>query len=235
MAGGAHPSPVPYAHVVMTTTHKTLRGPRGAMIMVTQKGLEKDPDLAKKIDTAVFPGVQGGPHMENIAALSVALEEANKPAFKIYSLQIVTNAKALAEELKRKNYNLIGGGTENHMVWIDLSNKNIDGWAAAWALEYAGIITNRQTVPNEKKSPYYPSGLRLGTPAVTTRGMKEPQMRQIAIWIDEVITYAASKVKSADLSQAERKEFKVKMIKDKKLLVFAEEVKKFCKRFPSFL
>ena len=235
VAGGAHPSPVPYAHVVMTTTHKTLRGPRGAMIMVTQKGLEKDPDLAKKIDTAVFPGVQGGPHMENIAALSVALEEANKPAFKIYSLQIVTNAKALAEELKRKNYNLIGGGTENHMVWIDLSNKNIDGWAAAWALEYAGIITNRQTVPNEKKSPYYPSGLRLGTPAVTTRGMKEPQMRQIAIWIDEVITYAASKVKSADLSQAERKEFKVKMIKDKKLLVFAEEVKKFCKRFPSFL
>lgn len=232
IAGGAHPSPVPFAHIVMTTTHKTLRGPRGAMIMVTQKGLEKDSELAKKIDSAVFPGVQGGPHMETVAAIAVALEEASTPQFKKYSNQIVANAKTLANQLSTMDYKLIGGGTENHMVWIDLSNKSLDGWAAAWALEYAGIIANRQTVPNEKKSPYYPSGLRLGTPAVTTRGMKEPEMKKIAGWIDEVITYTASKIKHVDLSQEERKEFKQEMIKDKKLLAIAKEVKELCKNFP---
>lgn len=232
VAGGAHPSPVPYAHLVMTTTHKTLRGPRGAMIMVTQKGLDKDPELAKKIDSAVFPGVQGGPHMETIAGIAVALEEASTPAFKKYTAQIVKNAKTIASELRSMNYELIGGGTENHMIWIDLSNKKLDGWAAAWALEYAGIITNRQTVPDEKKSPYYPSGLRLGTPAITTRGMKEPEMKKIAGWIDEVITYTASKIKHVDLSQEERKEFKQEMIKDKKLLAIAKEVKELCKNFP---
>ncbi len=232
IAGGAHPSPVPYAHLVMTTTHKTLRGPRGAMIMVTQKGIDRDPELAAKIDKAVFPGVQGGPHMETVAAIAVALEEADTPEFKEYSGQIVKNAKALAHELSTMNYQLIGGGTENHMIWIDLTNKNIDGWAAAWALEYAGIIANRQTVPDEKKSPYYPSGLRLGTPAITTRGMKEGQMRQIAEWIDEVITYTASRIKNVELTQMERKEFKVKMIKDKKLLGIAKEVKELCMKFP---
>lgn len=232
IAGEAHLSPVPYAHIVMTTTHKTLRGPRGAMIMVTQKGLDKDSELATKIDKAVFPGVQGGPHMETIAGIAVCLAEAQSASFKKYSQQIVKNAKTLAHELSTMNYELIGGGTANHMVWIDLTNKNIDGWAAAWALEYAGIVANRQTVPDEKKTPYYPSGLRLGTPAVTTRGMKKPQMRQVAKLIDEVVTYTASKVKNVDLTQAERKEFKVKMIKDKKLLGIAKEVKELCKRFP---
>lgn len=232
IAGGAHPSPVPYAHIVMTTTHKTLRGPRGAMIMVTKKGMDKDPELNKKIDSAVFPGVQGGPHMETIAGIAVCLEEAQNPGFRKYSQQIVKNAQVLAHELSTMNYELIGGGTSNHMVWIDLTNKNIDGWAAAWALEYSGIIANRQTVPNEKKSPYYPSGLRLGTPAITTRGMKEGQMRQIAEWIDEVISYAASQVTNVDLTQEERKEFKVKMIKDKKLLRIAKEVRELCERFP---
>lgn len=232
VAGGAHPTPVPYAHIVMTTTHKTLRGPRGAMILVTQKGLDKDPELNKKIDSAVFPGVQGGPHMETIAGIAVALSEASTPSFKKYSTQIVVNAKALCQGLRAKGYVLIGGRTENHMIWVDLTNKGLDGWAAAWALEYAGIIANRQTVPNEKKSPYYPSGLRLGTPAVTTRGMKEPQMRQIAKWIDEVITYTASKIKNVDLTQEERKIFKQEMIKDKKLLTIAGEVKKMCKKYP---
>lgn len=232
VAGGAHPSPVPFAHIVMTTTHKTLRGPRGAIIMVTDRGLKKDPELANKIDKAVFPGVQGGPHMETIAGIAVALEEANIAKFKKYSHQIVKNAKTLANELRIMNYELVGGGTENHMVWIDLTNKSIDGWAAAWALEYAGIVANRQTVPNEKKSPYYPSGLRLGTPAVTTRGMKEPQMRQIAKWIDEVITYTTSQIKNIDMTQAERKEFKQEMIKNKKLLSIAQKVKELCKKFP---
>jgi len=232
VTGGVHPSPVPFAHLVMTTTHKTLRGPRGAMILITQKGLDKDPELNKKIDSAVFPGVQGGPHMETIAGIAVALEEASTKSYQKYSQQIVKNAQALCQVLRAKGYVLIGGGTENHMVWIDLTNKNIDGWAAAWALEYAGIIANRQTVPDEKKSPYYPSGLRLGTPAVTTRGMKEPQMRQIAKWIDEAITYTASQVKNIDLTQEERKEFKVKMIKNKKLLGIAKEVQRLCRRFP---
>lgn len=241
VAGGAHPSPVPFAHLVMTTTHKTLRGPRGAMILVTDSGLKKDPDLANKIDRAVFPGVQGGPHMENIASLAVALAEADRPAFKKYSQQIVQNAKFLSYELSAMNYELIGGGTENHMIWIDLTNKGVDGWAAAWALEYAGIIANRQTVPNEKKSPYYPSGLRLGTPAVTTRGMKEPQMKQIAKWIDQVVSgvrYSVSgrykDIGSSDKNkdQEVRKRFKMEMIKDKKLLAIAKEVKTLCKKFP---
>ncbi|MBI5358024.1 serine hydroxymethyltransferase [Candidatus Amesbacteria bacterium] len=232
VAGGAHPSPVPYAHIVMTTTHKTLRGPRGAIIMVTKRGLQKNSDLDKLIDSAVFPGVQGGPHMETIAGVAVCLAEANTQKFKKYSAQIVKNAKILANELRIMNYELIGDGTENHMVWIDLTNKGVDGWAAAWALEYAGIIANRQTVPNERKSPYYPSGLRLGTPAITTRGMKEPQMRQIAKWIDEVISYTASEINNIDLSQEQRKTFKQVMIKDKKLLLIAQEVKDLCKKFP---
>lgn len=241
IAGEAHPSPVPYAHVVMTTTHKTLRGPRGAMILVTQRGLDKDPDLNKKIDSAVFPGVQGGPHMETIAGIAVCLAEAQSVSFKKYSLQIVENAKALANELSTMNYELIGGGTANHMVWIDLTNKNIDGWAAAWALEYAGIIANRQTVPDEKKSPYYPSGLRLGTPAVTTRGMKEPEMKQIANWINEIIINVQYSIfnkypdigsSDKDKDQDARRRFKTEMIGDKKLLGIAKEVKELCRWFP---
>ncbi|TSC87994.1 MAG: glycine hydroxymethyltransferase, partial [Microgenomates group bacterium Gr01-1014_16] len=180
VAGGAHPSPVPFAHLVMTTTHKTLRGPRGAMILVTEKGLTKDPQLAAKIDKAVFPGVQGGPHMENIASLAVALAEAQLPQFAQYAKQIVKNSQFLAHELITNNYKLIGNGTQNHMLWIDLRNQNIDGWTVAWGLESAGIIANRQTVPDETGSPYFPSGLRMGTPAVTTRGMKETEMKMIA-------------------------------------------------------
>lgn len=243
VAGGAHPSPVPYAHVVMTTTHKTLRGPRGAMIMVTQKGVEKDPDLVKKIDTAVFPGIQGGPHMENVAALAVALGEASIPSFKKYASQIVKNAQALANSLNSMNYALIGNGTANHMIWIDLTNKHIDGWTAAWALEFAGIIANRQTVPGDTRSPYYPSGLRLGTPAVTTRGMKEREMRQIAKWINEVVEYTRFKVQDSrfnnigsddrEKDQAARKRFKQEMAKDKTLLKIGASVKSLCRQFPT--
>ena len=227
VAGGAHPSPVVFADVVMTTTHKTLRGPRGAMIMTN------DQEIAKKIDSAVFPGVQGGPHMENVAALAVALGEAQGEDFKKYANQIVANAKVIANELKNSGYNLVGGGTENHMIWVDLQNKGVDGWAAAWALEYAGIIANRQTVPWEKRSAYYPSGLRLGTPAVTTRGMKEDEMKTIAGWINAVVSgIEFSGDADREKDQAARKKFKEEMKDDAGLKKIAGEVRKLCKKFP---
>ena len=193
---GAHPSPVPFVHIVTTTTHKTLRGPRGGMIMVTKKGLAKDADLAKKIDRAIFPGLQGGPHENAIAAIAVCLKEAGTPAFKKYAAQIVRNAKALAAELKKYGFDLISGGTENHLMIIDLRNKNITGADAQNLLESAGISTNRNSIPYDPAGPFKPSGLRIGTPAITTRGMKEPQMRQIAAWMNEVIANpkAAKKV-----------------------------------------
>ena len=234
VAGGAHPSPVPFAHVIMTTTHKTLRGPRGAMILVTQKGLAKDPELAAKIDKAVFPGVQGGPHMENIASLAIALEEALSPQFAKYARQIVKNSQSLAKELITKDYRLIGNGTQNHMLWIDLRNIGVDGWAAAWGLEFAGIIANRQTVPDETGSPYYPSGLRLGTPAVTTRGMKEPEMTTIAAWIDAVLSLIKKQIsnKYPELDQETRKRFKQEMKNDPGLIKIKNEVQSLCARFP---
>jgi glycine hydroxymethyltransferase len=241
IAGGAHPSPVPFAHVVMTTTHKTLRGPRGAMILVTEKGLEKDPDLGKKIDSAVFPGIQGGPHMENIAALVVALQEASTPEFKKYSAQIVKNAKALAESLINRGYTLIGGGSENHMIIVDLTTKGIDGWTAAWALESAGMVVNKQTIPHDSR-PYYPSGIRLGAPAITTRGMKEKEMEKIATWMDQAINYARVKVEdqfdkvgSSDKpeDQLARKQFKEFVTQDKYLAKIALEVKKLGSKFPT--
>lgn len=237
IAGRAHPSPAGFAHLIMTTTHKTLRGPRGAMIMVTKKGLAKDNLLAEKIDKAVFPGLQGGPHNNNIAALAVALKETASPAFRAYAKQIVKNSKALAGELIKYGFELIGNGSENHMIWIDLSNKNLDGWTIAWALEASGIIANRQTIPFDKKPPYYPSGLRLGTPALTTRGMKEKEMRLIAGWINEVVNHLlkmnlvgiGSRNKGKD--QLARKAFKQGIFKDRFLLGIKNKVRKLCQRF----
>jgi len=239
VAGGVHPSPAPYADVIMTTTHKSLRGPRGAMILVTHKGIEKDPELPAKIDKAVFPGVQGGPHMENVAALAVALRQAAEPAFADYSRQIVKNAQALASELAARGYRLVGGGTDNHMIWIDLTSKEVGGWAAGWALEAAGIVANRQTIPDEPRSPYYPSGIRLGTPAVTTRGMKEEEMVLIAGWIDKVLEYIRSKPEWSQVVQdskaagaAGRKQFKADLRADSLLRDIAEEVKELAKHHP---
>jgi len=237
IAGYVHPSPKDYAHLIMTTTHKTLRGPRGAMIMVTKKGLAKDKLLAEKIDKAVFPGLQGGPHNNNIAALAVALKEANGPTFRDYARQIVKNSKTLAKELTKYGFKLIGGGSENHMIWIDLTNKGLDGWTVAWACEAAGIICNRQTIPFDKKPPYYPSGLRLGTPALTTRGMKEKEMVLIAGWLNEVVEHLrqidlkgiGSSNKSKD--QRARKIFKQKIFHDQFLLGVESRVRKLCQRF----
>ena len=237
IVGKAHPSPASFAHLIMTTTHKTLRGPRGAMIMVTKKGLAKDKLLAEKIDRAVFPGLQGGPHNNNIAALAIALKEAASPSFRLYAKQTVKNSQVLARELIKYGFKLIGNGSENHMIWIDSSNKNLDGWTLAWALEASGIIANRQTIPFDKKPAYYPSGLRLGTPALTTRGMKEKEMILIAGWINQVVNHLG-KMNLADLGsrnkekdQLARKAFKQEVFKDLFLLGIKAKVKKLCQRF----
>lgn len=231
---GVHPSPVPYAHIVMTTTHKTLRGPRGAIIMVTQKGIKFDPDLAEKIDKAVFPGLQGGPHDNQTAAIAVALHEATLPSFKKYGAQIVKNAKILAEELVKLGFKLSSDGTDNHLILIDLRNKNVNGAIAAIALEVAGIVVNKNGVPFDTNPPFYPSGIRLGTPAITTRRMKEAEMKKIAAWINSVIDEIRTeklpddKKKRADYM----KTFKSVVAKNKKLLKIAQEVKLFAKKFP---
>ena len=183
IAGGAHPSPVSHAEVITTTTHKTLRGPRGAMIMSTE-------EHARAIDRAVFPGLQGGPHNHTTAGIAVALKEAARPEFRDYAHQIVTNAKALAEALIERGFDLVSGGTDNHLILIDLTNKEIGGKPAAQALDRAGLETNYNTVPFDPRKPFDPSGLRLGTPAVTSRGMGPEEMVHIAQWIDESVEAA---------------------------------------------
>ena len=185
---GVHESPADYAHIITTTTHKTLRGPRGAMIMVTKKGIEKDPELPSKIDKAVFPGMQGGPHDHVTAAIAISLLQASTPEFKEYAVQIVNNAKALAAALMKNNIDLVTNGTDNHMVLADLTSIAPGlGIFAQEALDAVGVTMNKNTVPGEQSSAFYPSGLRMGTPAITTRGMKEQQMYLIADIISEVI------------------------------------------------
>jgi glycine hydroxymethyltransferase len=183
IAGGAHPSPVGYADVITTTTHKTLRGPRGAMIMSTD-------ERAKAIDKAVFPGLQGGPHNHTTAGIAVALHEAAQPAFRDYAHQIVRNAQALAAALVERGFDLVSGGTDNHLILVDLTSKGIAGKPAAQALDRAGIELNYNTVPYDPRKPFDPSGIRLGTPALTTRGLTEEQMPQVAAWMDDAITAA---------------------------------------------
>ena len=234
VVGGVHPSPVPYVHVVMTTTHKTLRGPRGAMIMVTEKGLKKDPELDNKIDKAVFPGLQGGPHDNQTAAIAVALKEAGLPGFKKYAAQIVANTKALAKELGRRNFEMVSGGSDNHLLVIDLGNKKVNGAVAALALEVAWIVLNKNTVPNDKMPPFYPSGLRLGTPAITTRGMKEKEMKMVADWIDNAVTVVSGTELIGDKEQRKVAWAKLKkdLWKNKELLNIAAEVRQLTKKFP---
>lgn len=205
VAGGVHPSPVPYADVVTTTTHKSLRGPRGAMILCKAKH-------AQAIDKAVFPGVQGGPHDNTTAAIAVALKEAATGSFKRYAAQILKNAKTLADSLMAKGFTLITNGTDNHLMLVDLTNKNISGKTAAKALDKAGIVLNYNVVPYDKRKPVDPSGIRIGTPAVTTRGFKENEMLLVSSLIEKVI------------SDPENDEF---------LANTAEEVKKLCSHFPA--
>ncbi|HEY8372359.1 MAG TPA: serine hydroxymethyltransferase [Pseudonocardiaceae bacterium] len=183
IAGGAHPSPVGHAQVISTTTHKTLRGPRGAMLMC-------DAEYASALDKAVFPGLQGGPHNHTTAAIAVALREAATEDFRRYAHAVVANAKALAEALVERGYDLVSGGTDNHLVLVDLTNKGIGGKPAAKALDRAGIELNYNTVPFDPRKPFDPSGIRLGTPAITTRGLGVEHMEQIAAWIDQAIEAA---------------------------------------------
>jgi glycine hydroxymethyltransferase len=184
IAGGAHPSPVGYASVLTTTTHKTLRGPRGAMIMSTA-------EYAPALDKAVFPGLQGGPHNHTTAAIAVALREAAQPSFRAYAHQVVANGKALADALIARGYTLVSGGTDNHLILMDLTAQGIGGKPAAKALDRAGIEVNYNTVPFDTRKPFDPSGIRIGTPAITTRGLTQEHMSQIAAWMDEAITAAA--------------------------------------------
>ncbi len=192
-----------------TTTHKTLRGPRGAIIICRK-------DLKNKIFPKVFPGIQGGPHNQTICALGIALKETQTAQFK-YTQQIVKNTKALAKELKKYNFDLISSGTDNHLILIDLTNKEISGKEAQNNLEKAGIIVNKNSIPYDQRKPFDPSGIRIGTPAATTRGMKEEEIREIAFWINEVI-------ENSKIYPPKFCEVKLRRVK--------KEVKKLCKRFP---
>jgi glycine hydroxymethyltransferase len=204
IVAGVHQSPIPYADAVMTTTHKTLRGPRGAMILCKA-------EHADAIDRAVFPALQGGPHNHTTAAIAVALQEAATPEFKAYGQQIVRNAKALAEALLSHGFTLISGGTDNHLLLIDMTSKGVTGKQASRALARAGIETNANTIPYDPRKPFDPSGVRIGTPSITSRGMKEPEMQRIATWIDQVVSDVKDDARHATI---------------------CEEVREFCRAFP---
>ena len=204
IVGGVHPSPLPFTDVVTTTTHKTLRGPRSAIIMCHRR-------YARDIDRAVFPGLQGGPHDHITAAKALTFKEAMQPEFKDYARQIVANAKTLAEALLEHGFDLVSGGTDNHLVLVDLTNKGIIGKDAETALDKAGLTVNKNTVPFDTRSPFSPSGIRIGTPAATTRGMKEPEMKRIAGWIDTAIENHGN---------------------DEKLSSIHDEVRELCAGFP---
>lgn len=233
--GGAYPSPTPYVHIITTTTHKTLRGPRGAIIMVTKKGLKKDPELADKISKAVFPGLQGGPHMNSIAGIGVAFKEASKKSFKTYAQQIVKNAQVLSRELMDHGLHLVSSGTDSHLLLIDLTNKNLLGNTVAEACEAAGIVLNRNAVPYDPNPPFYPSGIRLGTPGITSRGMKENEMKKIANWIYEIIDGIQKTKQTMHLTIEDEKKRKIRQTMIKKTPIIKKigsEIKRLCDRFP---
>jgi glycine hydroxymethyltransferase len=181
VAGDQHPNPVPWSDFVTSTTHKTLRGPRGGFV------LTRDKEWSTKINQSIFPGIQGGPLMHVIAAKAVAFHEALQPAFRSYAAQIVANARTLAHELQSRDYRLVSGGTDNHLILVDVTSRGLTGKQAERALDEAGITVNRNTIPFETRPPLDPSGVRIGTPALTTRGMRETEMRQIANWIGQVL------------------------------------------------
>jgi glycine hydroxymethyltransferase len=227
IVGGVMKSPLPWADVMTFTTHKTFRGPRGAVIVCKK-------DLIDKINFSVMPGFQGGPHMHTIAGIAVAAKEAKTLSFKQYCKQVVANAKTLGQCLSKAGLEIVSGGTDKHLVLVDLRNKDLSGFVIAWALEKAGIVMNRNTVPLETASPYYPSGLRMGTPAVTSRGMKEKEMVKIAKWVIKVIEL--SKDDKLPDDNAKRREFvksfRQRIGEDKELKRIKREVKDLCQKFP---
>ncbi len=237
VVAGEHPSPVPHADVIMSTTHKTFRGPRGAMIMVTERGLERDLKLGNKIDSAIIPGLQGGPHNATTAGIAIAAAEAMRPEFKTYGQQVMKNAQVLAESLQNEGLKLVGDGTDNHLMLIDLTPQGFGlGTQVAFAMDVAGMYANRNSIPHEPCSPFYPSGIRLGTPLVTTRGMKEAEMKQIAGWISQVVKL----VKEDELPEERKersgfvKEFRKKIENNEELLKIRQEVTAMAKKFPLF-
>lgn len=237
VASGIHKSPVPYVHIVTTTTHKTFRGPRGGIIMVTQKGLDKDPDLANKIDKAVFPGLQGGPHDHTTAAIAVALKEMMQPEFKTYCEQIVRNSRTLAKSLMGNGMKVVTNGTDNHMLLVNLTQFGKGkGIFAQEALDEANITLNKNTIPADPSSPFYPSGIRMGTPSLTTRGMKEKEMEHIGKWISEVI----QEIKKYELPEDKKeinnylKKFREEIKHNKKIHEIRNNVVELCKKFPLY-
>lgn len=234
---GEHPSPIPHADVVMSTTHKTFRGPRGAMILVTERGLQRDPKLSARIDAAVFPGLQGGPHNATTAAIAIAAQEAMRPEFQTYGKQITRNAQALAESLMSRGIQLVGDGTETHLLLLDLTSLGRGlGTQVAAAMDVAGIYANKNTIPGEPISPFYPSGVRVGTPLVTTRGMKEAEMQQLGHWIARVAHHVQSHnlPEEKTARQSFVKQFTASAQTDPVLLEIFDEVKAMTKNFPLF-
>lgn len=232
--GGQHPSPVPHAHVIMTTTHKSLRGPRGAMILVTQAGLDKEPTLGQKIDAAVIPGMQGGPHNNTTAGIAIALEQAKTPEYLDYAQRIVSNAQALSTALQEKGIALVGQGTENHLMVLDFSKQGVGGGVlVAKAMHVAGLVANFNSVPGDK-SPFYPSGVRIGTPAMTARGLQPEHMGMVADWIIRVV--AVCKDERLPEDKATRAafvaEYVTRMQTNEKLQEIAQEVRTFLTVFP---
>lgn len=234
---GVHPDPVPFVDIIMSTTHKTFRGPRGAMIMVTEAGLKKDPEMGAKIDKAIIPGLQGGPHMNVIAGIAVAAKEAETAEFKHYAEQVVKNAKVLSETLLSGNLDLVSGGTDNHLMVIDLTKRKLMGSVVAQALEEAGIVANKNAVPGDPLPPFYASGIRLGTPALTTRGMKEEEMKMVGEWIVEVVDLVEPYGDVSDMKDKEKRtEYSKKALgnvgKNERLLEIKKEVTEFAKKYP---
>jgi len=231
---GVHKSPAPFVHIISTTTHKTLRGPRGGIIMVTQKGLDKDPELANKIDKAVFPGLQGGPHDHTTAAIATALKEAMDPDFKKYCEQIVKNSRSLAKSLMDNGLKVVTNGSDNHMLLVEVGKGK--GFFAQHALDLSNITLNKNTIPADPSSPFYPSGVRMGTPSLTTRGMKEDEMILIGQWISEVI----SEIESFDMPENKEKrkqainKFKKEIKSNAKIKEIKEKVIDLAKKFPLY-
>lgn len=235
VAGGVHESPVSHVHLVTTTTHKTLRGPRGAMILATDKGLAKDAELGTKIDKAIIPGLQGGPHMNTIAGIGVALKEASTSEFKTYAKNVVENAKTLANALTTHGFTLVSGGTDNHLLLVDFSSAGIGrGKLFHLALERIGLYANMNTVPNDQSSALWPSGLRLGSPGATTRGMGAPEMFKIADWIFRIAEHIQDVQIPTDKEarSAAMKTFVNSLQTDPFYTTLREEVRELCRKFP---
>ncbi len=233
IVAGEHPSPVEHVDIITTTTHKTLRGPRGGMIMVTRRGLKKDPDLGKKVDKAIFPMLQGGPHDHQTAAIAVALREAATPAFRRYGKRVVANAKALAAALVAQGIAVVGKGTDTHLLLIDCGVGR--GVLVEFALDIVGITTNKNTIPQDPSTPFYPSGIRIGTPSITTRGMGAREMRKIAAWIKAVMDIIADDVlpDDAEARKAFLEDFKQRIATDESLRAVRTDVLALCRKFPA--